>query len=339
MSNRVLHGTLGAAAISIVCTAAPALAEEVVLRFATTNPPQVHLNKEVLHPWAKRVNEQGKGVIRIDVRDGPTIANHRNYWDRIKSDVVQIAWGLQSAMAAQLPLSQVVALPFVGGESEVTSTAFWRTYDAGKFGKDYDEVAPLFMIVFPHSQIHLRKELKSWDTLDGQKISVTARPLSQFLEAVGAAPTSIIISEAYEAIQRGTIDGVATPYTAMQPFKLHEVTKFHLEAPLGGAGAHVIMSRKKLDSLPAEAKRILLENSGEKQSRLFGAFWDRVRDSGKKMVQAHGGHTIVALSPEQTAAWKKEADAVAASWASSTPGGQKALDAFKAEIAKVEAGK
>jgi TRAP-type C4-dicarboxylate transport system substrate-binding protein len=196
------------------------------------------------------------------------------------------------------------------------------------------------MIVFPNSQIHLRAEPPKWDNLQGQKISTTTRPVAQVLNAIGAAPVSIIISEAYEAIQRGTVDGVVTPYTAMQPFKLHEVTNFHLEVPMGGAGAHVLMTQKKLDSLPAKAREILWENSGEKQSRLFGAFWDRILNSGRKMVENHGDqHNFAQLTPDQLAAWEAKANAVAKEFAASIPGGTESLDAFKAELKKVEAGK
>lgn len=328
-----------AAASMLAGSAAGAAAEEVTLRFATTNPPQVHLNRQVLHPWAARINEQGKGVVRIDVRDGPTIANHLNYYDRVQSDVVQIAWGLQSVLASKMPRSQAVSLPFVVDDSETASTAFWRTYESGAFGADYDTVQPMFMIVFPQSGLHLRKEIKSWDRLDGLKVTTTSREISRLLEAFGAAPVSIVISEAYEALQRGTADGVVTPFTAFQPFKLAEVTKFHIEMPLGGAGAHVMMSRKKFDSLPARAREILMANSGEAQSRFMGAFWDRVYIEGKNNVIKAGGHEIVRLTAEQEAAWRKKAEAIAADWATSTPGGEKALATFQAELAKVKAGK
>jgi TRAP-type transport system periplasmic protein len=84
---------LGLAAIGMLA-ATPAVAQETTLVFATTNAPNAHLNARVMHPWAERINQQGKGVVRIDVRDGPTMANHLNYYQRVMDDVVQIAWGL-----------------------------------------------------------------------------------------------------------------------------------------------------------------------------------------------------------------------------------------------------
>src|SRR5690348_17277639 len=81
-----------------------AKAQETTLLFATSNAPQAHLVVRVLHPWAERINAQGKGVVRIDVRDGPTIANHLNYYQRVLDDVIQIGWGLPAYVAGKFPL-------------------------------------------------------------------------------------------------------------------------------------------------------------------------------------------------------------------------------------------
>lgn len=70
--------------------AAPTSAREATPRFGTNNGPKAHINAQVLHPWAKRINEQGKGLLKIDVRDGPVFTNSRNYFERAKSNVSQI---------------------------------------------------------------------------------------------------------------------------------------------------------------------------------------------------------------------------------------------------------
>src|SRR5262245_54239475 len=103
-------GRLAFFAVAIGLSAASASAQETNLVFATTNAPTAHLNARVLHPWAQRINEQGKGVVRLDVRDGPTIANHLNYYQRVMDDVVQVAWGLPVYVAGKFVLSNVTTL-------------------------------------------------------------------------------------------------------------------------------------------------------------------------------------------------------------------------------------
>jgi TRAP-type C4-dicarboxylate transport system substrate-binding protein len=324
---------------AVAGVAGSAAAQEVALTFATTNPPQVHLNQRVHHPWAARINEQGKGVVRIDVRDGPAIANHLNFYQRVLDDVVQIAWGLPAYVAGKFPLVDAAALPFIADKSEEASVAFWRLYKSGMLDHEFNEIVALHLIVFPQVGVHLAKPPRTLDNLSGLKLGAGSKISSQIALRLGATPISLPLTDYYEGIQRGTIDGSMSQWTQFQPFKLAEVTTYHVEASLGGAVGMTFMARKKWDALPAAARKVIDDNSGEKQSRLFGAFWDAVNGEGRKMVEGVAKHRIVALTPAQDAAWRRAGEAVAAEWVKTTPGGEKILAAYKAELAKVKAGR
>ena len=97
---------------SFALFAVAAQAEERLI-FGSTNPPPVPVNPKFFDPWAKRVNEQGKGVLFIDVRHDPAIANFTNYLDRTLNDVVQISWGIQSLLGPRFAKSAVIALPLI----------------------------------------------------------------------------------------------------------------------------------------------------------------------------------------------------------------------------------
>ena len=336
MHMRTLMGVAVSAA-ALLAVSPSSKAEEAKLVFATTNPPQVHLNREILTPWAEAINKDGKDVISIDIRHGPTVANHTNYFDRVMSDVVQIAWGLQVVLGPRFELTSGLGLPFVVTEGEAGSTAFWRLYERGDLGAEYEDVQPLFMITFPPNSFHLRNEPKSLDNLKGLKITNSNRYLGKWMQSLGAAPISIVISEAYEAIQRGTADGVLVPFTAFQPFKLAEVTDYSILAPAGANTAWVFMSKKKFNGLPAKARDLVMSHSGEAQSRKFGVFWDRQEQNGRDLA-TKGKGKILSLNPEQEAKWKELAEAVNKEWAAEVPGGAELLAKFKAEEAKVKSG-
>jgi hypothetical protein len=63
------------ALLSSIAHSRPARADETVLNFATTNIPTTRLNIQYLHPWAEAINADAKGAVRIEIRDGTTIAN------------------------------------------------------------------------------------------------------------------------------------------------------------------------------------------------------------------------------------------------------------------------
>jgi TRAP-type C4-dicarboxylate transport system substrate-binding protein len=329
-----------AALVAALFSVAPAArAEEVNLLFGTTLAPTVHLNVRVLHPWAERVNEQGKGIIHVEVRDGESIASLANFYSRVQDDVIQISWGLQSAIAGKFPRTAVGGLPFEVDKAENGSVALWRLFNSGMLAAEYDTVQPLYMITFPPAGFHMAKPMKSLENLNGLKIGIGSKTGSDMIARLGGAPISMITSDYYTGVQRGMIDGVNTQWTAMQPFKLYEVTFYHVEAALGGTTGMVFMNKKKYNALPAAARKIIDDNSGEAQSRFYGRFWDDVNREGRDMVKALGDkHQFAALTPEIEAKWRKAVLPVIEDWSKATPDGEKVLAAFRAEIAKMKAG-
>jgi TRAP-type C4-dicarboxylate transport system substrate-binding protein len=334
--STVTRALLAAAAL---CLAAPAVSQETSLIFATVNPPSAHLTVNILVPWAQRVNEQGKGVVKLDVRDGLTLANLGNAYDRTLSDVVQVAWTIQAAVGGKFRKTEVVTLPFIApASSEEGSVALWRLYKAGMLDSDYDEIVPLYLCQITHSGVHFSKPPKSLDSLNGYKMIVSSRVLGLSAARLGVTPSSISLNEMYEAIQRGTVDGVMTGWTAFQPFKLAEVTSYHVDTQLGASTGMVFMSKKKWDTLSPAVKKVLEANSGEAQSKAFGAFWDRISEEGRSDVRKTGKHTIVTLSPEQQSKWQATITPVVQEWTKSTPDGDKVLSTYRGLIQKVRSG-
>lgn len=332
--------TKAAILVAALLLAAPAArAEEVNLTFGTTLAPTVHLNVRVLHPWAERVNEQGKGIIHIELRDGEAIASLANFYSRVQDDVIQISWGLQSAIAGKFPRTAVGGLPFEVDKAENGSVALWRLFKSGIFDAEYDTVQPLYMITFPPAGFHMAKPMKTLENLNGLKIGIGSRTGSDMIARLGGAPQAMITSDYYTAVQRGMVDGVNTQWTAMQPFKLYEVTFYHVEAALGGTTGMVFMNKQKYNALPTAARKVLDDNSGEAQSRLYGAFWDDVNREGRDMVKALGAkHEFVSLPPAIEARWREKVLPVIEDWAKASPDGERVLAAFRTEIAKVRAG-
>ncbi|HEX4194505.1 MAG TPA: TRAP transporter substrate-binding protein DctP, partial [Stellaceae bacterium] len=253
--------------------------------------------------------------------------------------VVQISWGLLSTVAGKFPRSDVATLPFMAKSAADASQALWRLYKAGTLGNEFADLHPLMIIALTPSGIHMSHPLKSLDTLGGTKLVIASKVNADAIALLGGAPLSIPLSEMYEAIQRGTADGAAVAWTSFDPFKLAEVTSYHVDTRLGTSSAMMFMTKATWDSLSPEAQKAIDKHSGEMESRAFGAWWDGERKAGKDNTIARGDkRTIVELTPEQTAAWQKKLEPINENWAKNTPDGAKVLAAFKAEIAKIEAG-
>jgi TRAP-type C4-dicarboxylate transport system substrate-binding protein len=330
----------GAAALGATLSAGPSYAEEKTLLVSSILPPTTPYVSGWIKPWVDRMNEAGKGIVHFDLRPETTLANPGNFYDRVVNDVVQIAWGTQSQVGGKFPLSDMMGLPFETDKSEQASVAFVRLLKTGMLDAEYSEIAPLFVYAYPQNGLHFAKRPLSVESLSGQKIQAINKTNAEIVARMGAAPITLNIAEAYTALQRGTIDATIVPWPAIPPFKLAEVTTFHLEAPVGGAPGMFFMSKKKRATLSAEVLRIIDGNSGEAPSRSWGAFLDGMARDGRASVLALGSErqTVMELTPQQAEKWKAALKPVTEEWVAKTPGADRALPAFRELLARVKAG-
>jgi TRAP-type C4-dicarboxylate transport system substrate-binding protein len=119
-------------------------------------------------------------------------------------------------------------------------------------------------------------------------------------------------------------------------FKVHEVTKYHVDAQLGGGTGFIAMNKPAYNALPAAARQIVDRNSGLEVSGAFGKVVDGIQAQQRAAVAAMPGHVMVELSRVEQDRWHQLAQPVIDQWARETPNGQKLLATFKAELAKAE---
>jgi TRAP-type C4-dicarboxylate transport system substrate-binding protein len=326
-----------AAAASALATAQAQAADPIVLKFATASPPTSEVIVNLLVPWAEKVNKEAGDVFKVQVFNGMSVANRTNAYERVLTDVIQIGYSGQNQTGGRYPQSDVVTLPFVAPNSEVASPAFWRIYENGTLAEEYRDVQPIFLGVFTNAMFNFNKrEVKKVEELRGLKIRVSDRSGAEVVEALGAAPIQTGATETYKMLQSGAVDGVLTSLGAIVALKQIEVTTFHVDSPLSASNAWVFMAKKKYESLPAEARRVLAANSGEEVSRGFGVHHEQLLRDARKQVASTPGHSIYKLPPEEEKRWIKGTENVVDNFVKTTPDGAKVLAAFRAALADME---
>ncbi len=313
-----------------------AMADELKLTFATLAPPDSRVAQMAFHPWADRINTAGKDVVQLDTRDGFAIANLDNVYSRVMDDVVQVGWALQGAIGGKFVRSAIAGLPFVSEDCETGSVAFWRLYQSGVLAAEYGDIVPLMLVVFPQSGVHLVHPVAALDDLRGLKLIALGKVQADVVTTLGGAPLSIGLTDMYTALQRGTADGAVASWTTFDPFRLGEVTHYHVETRLGTSTGMIFMAKKKFDALPAAAQKVLRDNSGEAASRAFGAYLDgdaaRVRDNVKA-----AGQTVAAPDAARSAQWRDKLDPVDAGYVNSVPNGAAILASYRQLLAAAKA--
>jgi len=313
-------------------SASVASAETLV--FASTNPEPVPINR-FFEQWIEKVNTEAGGALEIDLRHGPTLANHTNYYDRVVDGVVDIAWGMSVFNPGKFTNSLVMTIPFFVDSSEQGALAACRMYESGAFGQDYDGLKPLFFVQFPQGSLHTKETpiTDGLQTMEGLNVIAMSPPAVEITKGNEGIPVSIGITEAYEALQRGSADAFINSFTAFPAFKLGDVLKHHYVAQLGGALGAVFMTEESYNGLSAEAKAVIDANSTCETSRQAGVFVDQWNADAMQVLIDDPAHTVTFMSAEENAGIiNYVGDEILESFAGAFPGGQPLVDAMMTEL-------
>jgi TRAP-type C4-dicarboxylate transport system substrate-binding protein len=312
-------------------------AQPVPLKFAIPIPPQGAIAQKALVPWAEQVTKASDGAVSVQTFLGPSVANLGNAYDRLTNGVIDITWGIYGPISSQFPKTSVVSLPFETRNGTEATLGLWGIYANGTIADEYQKVKLLAVATFPGSYPHFKKSVRTQADLRGIKISTDGRVISHVLEALGATPVAMPISETYQAAQRGTIDAIATAWPALQAFKLYEVVDYHLEVPIGNDPAYVAMNRDSYARLPEKGRAAIDEASYLALTKTLLDVIDVQIDSARRFVSQQQGHAIADLKRDEEARWAARVVPVVEDWVRTTPDGARVLESYRAEIKKVEA--
>src|SRR5262245_66003089 len=114
-----------AAGLALGCVA-PALADDpVVLRLTTMSPGGSRNASLWFIPWGKKISDDSKGALNVEVVEGYTLASLTNIYDRLMNDVVQVGWVIHPQIGGKFPLTEVAGLRFLAEKSEEIQFAVW----------------------------------------------------------------------------------------------------------------------------------------------------------------------------------------------------------------------
>jgi len=331
--------TLVLAAAALAAGFATAQAQETNLIFATATPPTAPSNQQFYKPLADRLNEAGKGVLKIDFRGDTSIANLGNVLDRVINDVAQIGWTLHSIYGAKFKLTSVSFLPFSAEDSSAGAVALWRLYKTGMLDGDYAETVPLVMNLQAQSRLHFAKAPKTFTDFSGLKVVASGKMYSDSVVRLGGAPVTVTLADMYEALNRRTVDALMMGWGGVGSYKLYEVSTYHVELPLGASSSMIFMARKKYEALPAAVRKVLVDNTGEATSRALGQFTDKDGREMRDKVKAMPGQTIVFPTRDQYKAMERTLAPITAEWVRDTPNGAAILATWMKLFAEAMAAK
>ncbi len=324
-----IHTRLWAALLA-AGIAAPAMAEE--LKFAHFVPPQHTITAAVIDPLTTGVAESSGGDLTIRTYPGGELgAGPLEQYVRALQGVADITFGLQGYTSSQFPKSMIVELPGAIPDGMTGYDMLWNAYDGGAIASEFPGTKPLAIwVAEPNVMIMKDHEVRTPGDLAGLKIRVAGATAAEVVTTLGASPVQMPITQVYNALQTGLIDGVFTGSSAILDFKLDEVANSYTTgASLGRVSFYVVMNGAKYDSLSAEQKAALDAHVGRGLSESAETSWEAKGVKAIAAVKAAGDNTLIELTADEAAAFAAITDPITEGAIAAISGGPEAYDAMK----------
>lgn len=192
-------------------------------------------------------------------------------------------------------------------------------------------------VVLNSYQVFSTTEISSIADLEGFKIAGAGLNL-RYLEGIqDAAGVRGGLTDFYNMMQTGLVDGAMTWPEAAATFKFVEVAPYMLRVDLGAVNSKTVtVSQDYWDGLPQEVKDALQAVAIEYRDHLAGIAMDRAAAAEVAYIEAGG--TIIEVSAEDRAAWAAAMPNIAQEWAATLDdNGEQGTEMLEAYLAKLEA--
>ncbi len=312
-------------------------AEPMTLKLPIGSPLTSPVFLRATKPWVDQVNKEGAGIFKVQVYPPGSLNSPSNVYDRLVTNVYELAYGIHGPIAGKFPKTSVAELPFLAKESTHASVALWNLIPDKVIADEYAKVKPLALFIYPQNQLHFNRAVHNLNDLQGLKVSAQSRVQADIVNSLGGTPITLAPPEVYEAGLRGVINGIVMAWTGVLQFKVEEVTNYHLETYMGSLTGFVLMNQGAYDRLPQKGKDIFDQTTGATLSQRYGVALDGIARYQRATVSKMKGQTIAELTPAQHAKWEKLIQPVFDRWEKRVPDGPHVLAAFKEELKKEHA--
>ncbi len=288
-------------AVFALCVFAPTAAqaqEKMKLRLSVMWAPQ-HPWTKLFGQWRKDVEKATAGRITVTVFPSSTLSPPMQVYDNTVKGVVDVGTNLLAYSPGRLPLSEVLQQP-LGYRNGYQATKLANEYYNKFRPKEFDDVHVLFLHAAAPGFIFTKNPAKSIADLKGLRIKANAEN-ADIVKNLGASPVTMPVTETYDALSRGVVDGCLFPLEALQGFKIGEVVKTVIEDyPMSYATSmYAIMNKAKWNAIsPADQK--VIEKINEEYIEKFGKGWVELDNKAMEFAKSKGV-TFIKVSKEDEA--------------------------------------
>jgi TRAP-type C4-dicarboxylate transport system substrate-binding protein len=297
---------IAAAAAAWLALSPSALAQEVVLRGVSAFPDG-NAYSQKFEAYIKKVNEKGKGLVRINYLGGaPKVMPTFDVGKNLRDGLFDIMSNTGAYYTNVLPESDALKL------LEVSMAELRRNGGYDYVNKLHNEKMKAHYLarVYNYDEFHiyLNKEIKVPD-FTGLKIRVS--PIYRaMVEKLGGTAVTSTGPEVYTMLERNTVDGYGWPARGIFDFSWQKVTKYRIDPGFYNADLQFLVNLDVWTKKLNDAQRKLLTDLAmeielsEEDKQVNAAERKRQEEAGIKVIRFSPADEQKYLQIARDAAWE-----------------------------------
>jgi TRAP-type C4-dicarboxylate transport system substrate-binding protein len=270
-----------------------------------------------LAPWARQVEAQSGGRIRIDLFPSMQLGGApADLFDQARDGVADIAWAQPGNTPGRFPKIEAFELPFVPSRRALVSSKAIEDYARANLADEFRDVHPICFSCSDRGVLHTNRPVHIIEEMRGLRLHVQTRFTAAALHALGAVGVPMPSAQLPLAIAQHVVEGCVDPWDMVPTFKLNDLLKIHTEfsdLSLSTTTFVLAMNKASYDKLPRDLKTVIDNNSGQPAAAIAGAMWDVQAAAVIDMVSGRGD-PITTLLPEAVAHWRKATEPAIEAW-------------------------
>ncbi|MFH1152939.1 MAG: TRAP transporter substrate-binding protein [Pseudomonadota bacterium] len=278
------------AGLLLMITTSPVAAETINLRFSSAFPIMQTITGKIIKPWIDEINKAGEGKVNIKLYPAGALGKAPDQFDVAEKGLADFSYHLADYTPGRFPLTSVFSLPFMVPSGEKVSEAMWKAFQKeAKYQEEYSKVKVLALFGHPGGHFHtVKTPINTMADFKGLKIRTANPSISKALQLWGAVPVAQPITETYQSLQLGVLDGTVLVWEGMGVFKLNELTKYATIGNLYTMPMMIVMNKKSWDNLPEDVKKLIDDTTGLKMSMAAGKAFDDMEKPFREMALKKG---------------------------------------------------
>jgi TRAP-type C4-dicarboxylate transport system substrate-binding protein len=304
------------AACSVANTAAAQQDKSIELRLSHWVPPSHPLQK-ALEDWSASITKASHGTITAKIFPAQQLGKAFDHYDMARDGIADVTYISPGYQPGRFPIIDAGNLPFMLADAKGGSQAldaWYRKYAAQEM-KDVK-----FCLAFAHDpgSFHSRsKKIMVPGDVKGMKIRPAHAIIATFVTQLGGTNVQSAAPEVRDILEKGVADAVTFPWGSVPLFGIDKVTKYHMDVPLYATSFAWVMNKSRYESMSVAQKKVIDDHCTNEWALRVAAPWADFEAAGRGKLRAEAGHEVYTISAEQLAEWRKAAEPLVKSWASS----------------------